>query len=573
MKPNKIIAFLIFFALSGNKSPAQTAYPLDYFSAPVDIPIVLSGSFAELRSNHSHSGIDIRTQGVEGKNILACADGYVSRIRISPFGFGKTLYVTHPNGYSTVYAHLSGFRTDIASWARSEQYRLEQFEVDLFPAPGLLKVTRSEIIAFSGNSGSSQGPHLHFEIRESATEMPVNPLLFGMPVRDFTRPVINAVRIYPEGQTSTVAGRKTDFDPKIAGWGTSYRLVDNNEIEAAGAVSFGINAHDLQSGGTNKNGINLFRVLVDSLPFFEWKAEKFSFAETRYINSFIDYAFYNKAKERFIRTKKAPNNKLSLYKTIKNDGILEITAGKSYTITIETADGHGNLSSVGFKIKGVSAPWPSGLPLGNLPVFSHDRLNEFSSNDLRISLPGKCLYDTLHFEYSTSPALPEHCASVHSIHKPDVPLHDYFDLSIRIGDAWLGYEKKLIMVKLGNTGKPESAGGTVEGEFLRARVREFGRYTVMADTVSPVIKAINIRNNQKQEPGKAVVLSISDDLSGIKNYRGTMNGRWILMDYDPKNKRLTYTPDDRMNTGSNAFVLYVEDGAGNASEYKATLMR
>lgn len=572
MKPRRICFSFFISLLIPTLSNAQQSYPKDDFIAPVEFPMLLSGTFAELRSNHFHSGIDIRTQGVEGKKILACADGYVSRIRISPFGFGKTVYITHPNGYSTVYAHLSGFNPEIAAWSRAEQYRMEQFDVDLFPEAGLIQVKQGDVIGYSGNSGSSQGPHLHFEIRDSGTERPVNPLLFGIAVKDFTRPTINGIRLYPEGANALINGKATPFNPGIAGWGLSYRFSKSDTIEVSGGVSFGINAHDLLSGSNNKNGINRITVFNGNEKFFEWNAESFSFSETRYINSFIDYATYSSSRERFMRTKVEPNNKLSLYRKVTGNGILNIRADIVYPIRIEIADGSGNTSAIKFVIRGKVAQNGVIKPRIDGQVFSYKRLNRFVTPHLKISMPGSCLYDSIVFEYNSTASDGNSCAPVHMIHNAETPVHDYYDLSVRVDPAYQKLAEKLVVVSLSSNDKPSSIGGKYEGGYINTRAREFGRFTVMADTVAPVIKPLNITNNKNVGKQNSIRISISDNLSGIKSYRGTLNGKWILMDYDPKNKLLEYNFDELINPGVNEFLLEVTDDAGNKSSYNALLI-
>ncbi len=572
MKANHICLSILISLLISTVSYAQQNYPKGEFISPVEFPLLLSGTFAELRSNHFHSGIDIRTQGVEGKKILACADGYVSRIRISPFGFGKTVYITHPNGYSTVYAHLSGFNPEIAAWSRAEQYRMEQFDVDLFPQAGLISVKQGDLIGYSGNSGSSQGPHLHFEIRDSRTERPVNPLLFGLAVKDFTRPTINGIRLYPEGDNALINGKSTPFNPGIAGWGLSYRLSKSDTIEVSGGVSFGINAHDLLSGSNNKNGINRITVFNGNEIFFEWNAESFSFSETRYINSFIDYAAYSTSRERFMRTKVEPNNKLSLYRKVTENGILNVRADIVYPIRIEIADGSGNTSAINFVIRGKAAESGVIKPKIEGQVFSYKRLNRFVTPHLKISMPGSCLYDSIVFEYNSTASDGKTCAPVHMIHNAETPVHDYYDLSVRVDPAYQKLADKLVVVSLSSNDKPSSLGGKYQNGFVNTRAREFGRFTVMADTVAPVIKPLNISNNKNIGTQKSIRISISDNLSGIKSYRGTLNGKWILMDYDPKNKLLEYRFDELLNQGVNRFFLEVTDDAGNKSSYSALLI-
>lgn len=562
--------FIIFlFVLTGK---SQSQFPQNLFDSPVEIPISLSGSFAELRSNHFHSGIDIKTGGEEGLRINACADGYVSRIRISPFGFGKALYVVHPQGYTTVYAHLQKFNSEIDRWAKSEQYKLQKFDVDLFPKPGELKVTKGQLIAFSGNSGSSQGPHLHFEIRDSKTEEPIDPLLFGFSVKDFVRPTLNGIRIYPANNSSLINNKNEPYEPEIAGWGPDYRIKKKDTISVSGSIYFGVNAHDLMPGSSNKNGINLIEIFIDSALFFKWEAQKFNFNETRYINSFIDYAHYQKNGTRFITTIKAPNNQLSMYKKVVNNGIINTEAGLLNKIKINIADSRNNVSSISFIIKGIEEKAATFPETVKPQIFTWNNLNNYRNKDLSISIPANTLYDDIAFEYSSEKKESFTCARIHSIHKTDVPVHSNFDLSIRIDSTCNINTDKLFIARLNLKNKPTYIGGKSDGRFISTKVREFGRYTIMADTTQPVVKAVNISEGKNISSQKNISITISDDLSGIKSYDGYLNEKWILMDYDAKNNLLLYEFDDRLNKGINHFRIKVVDNCGNETEYKCKIV-
>lgn len=551
---------------------SQELHPQDYFRSPVDFPLTLSGTFAELRANHFHSGIDIKTGGVEGKPVYGCADGYIGRIKISPYGYGKALYVVHPNGYTTVYGHLSGFQSEIATYIKDRQYELEAFEVDLFPKPGQLKIRKGEVFCYTGNSGSSMGPHLHFEIRDSKTEEPLDPLLFGMPVKDFVRPTIKGFRIYAKGENSMVNGKRGSAEPLLAGWGTDYHFRLGDTVTVAGGVSFGILTWDLLNGVSNKNGINRFTLTIDSNVFFNYIAQRFSFSETRYLNALIDYAEYTKTGQRYINTRKLPNNKLSLYKEVVNDGIFYPEAGKTYNMKVEIADGTENISILKFNIRGEALDETFIQSAYKGQLFNYYNLNRFSTPHIRLTIPENCLYENINFEYSVENALKTTCAPIHAIHKQDTPLHGYYDLSIRVDSLWRTYNKKLTLVRLNSKNKPISIGGTYQSGFVNSRVRDFGRYTIMADTMPPSIKPRNISNQKKITGQSTLECTISDNLSGIKSYRATLNGQWVLMEYDAKNKLLTYNFDERLNSGENKFELIVEDGCQNTATYKATVL-
>ena len=550
---------------------AQSSYPQNLFVPPVDFPMLLSGTFAELRSNHFHSGIDIKTGGAEGKNINAAADGYISRIKVSPYGFGKAIYIQHKNGYSTVYGHLRNFMPEIEKWVKSEQYRLQSFDVDLFPEKDLFKVQQGKQIAWSGNSGSSQGPHLHFEIRDSRTEEPIDPIQFGFDIKDFTRPTLNGFRIYPANNTSTVNGSNKPFQAELTGWGPNYRFKALDTVRVSGDVYFGMEAYDLLNDASNKNGINLVQVFVDSELQFKWEANKFSFAETRYINSMIDYATYYHSGKRYLLTRVAPQNKLSMYKSPSKGGIIKAKAGKSQKIRIVLADGKRNESELNFVIKGIAETPVAANKNISAQQFSSQTLNQFRNPHISISMPGKCLYEDIPFEYAAEPSKPWSCAMIHKIHDPAIPLHDYFDISIRIDSVCTTNAAKLVVVKLNKSNRPVYAGGEIDGQFIKVRIREFGNYTLMADSTAPKIKAVNITNGKSLQNQKNIQMTISDDLSGIKKYNGYLNGQWILMDFDAKNSLLRYDFDDRLKSGKNQFKLEVTDNVGNKGVYEATL--
>ncbi|MFH1120007.1 MAG: M23 family metallopeptidase [Bacteroidota bacterium] len=571
MRRNHIL-FFILLLFNAFHIKAQFPYPGDYFRSPVDFPISLSGTFAELRGNHFHSGIDITTQKEEGKNIYACADGYISRIKISPYGFGKALYITHPNGYTTVYAHLSSFNNTIDQWLRAEQYKLELFEVDLFPKKNELHVNKGEIVCYSGNSGSSEGPHLHFEIRDSESEKPIDPQLFGFEIRDFIRPAILSLRIYPEGGESSIANMVTEYTPELSGWGPVYRLKNKDTVNVAGSFSLGLLCHDLLNGNKNRNGISSYSVYIDSILKFNWQAETFSFSETRYINSFIDFAHFYKSGQRYIRTKIDPNNKLSMYRNADNRGVFTTIPGSILHVRITVSDASKNESILRFIIRGVEGEKPEQTGVTGKPVISCLKSNTFEYHGITMVFPENSLYDDLFFDFSFEDAGSNTCSPYYNIHHPEVPLHDYINLTILMDSIFHVYGSKMTLASIKPGKAPYSIGGEFKNGLFKAKIREFGQYTVMLDTLPPVIKPLNISEGKIITTQQTIRLSIRDDFSGIKSYRATLNGKWILMDYDAKNRLLEYKRDNRLFDGKNEFLLRVEDYCGNASKFEAILI-
>jgi hypothetical protein len=570
-------AFILIFLIFNITARSQSAHD-SYFIAPLDGVLQLSGTFAELRGNHFHSGIDLRTGSKEGLPVRACADGYVVRIKVQQGGFGKAVYINHPNGYTTVYAHLLSFNDEINDFTRAKQYEAESFEVDLFPPKGLLRVNKGDIIASSGNSGASEGPHLHFEVRETNTEFPVDPLLFGFPVKDWIRPTMHGLRIYPEGRNSAVNGSNLPVNLSLVGWGPVYRLKISDTVTITGKYSLGLSATDLLNETSNRNGIVRYAVYIDSVPVFEWKAVKFGFHETRYINSFIDYPHYYSTNQRFMRTHVDPGNKLSMYSYKPGNGLFFVVPGSLHNVKIVVADSKQNESILRFIVKGLPYSTVTGKPViakeSDLPggiknkaglLFTIDKTNTFATPGIRISLPGKCLYDSIRFEYSETSPQPGMFTPVYQIHYPNVPLQDFFDLSIKV-DSIVGLStQKFTIVRLNTLNKPNSAGGKYENGYMKLRTRDFGKYAVMADTTAPVIKPVNFKDGIEVKNLPAIKITINDNLSGIRTYRGTLNNSWILMDYDAKNRLLTYERDALLLPGENILTLTVVDGVGNTT--------
>ena len=570
MKSTLLIQLVLFFLVTGF-GYSQSKYPDDAFISPLDISLKLSGTFGELRSNHFHSGIDIKTNEQTGLNVYAVADGYVSRIKIQSGGYGKALYITHPNGFVSVYGHLSKYNDEINKWVKQNQYSKQSYEVDLYPEPGKFAVKQGDIVAYSGNSGRSGGPHLHFELRSAADQKPVNPLLFGYPVYDKTAPTINLFKIYPFGIYSEVNGNDeaVDFYPSLTNG--KYVFKNDKTVEAAGQVYFGINTVDLFNGGMNRNGVYEIEVLVDSKPFYKHKLETFSFDETRYINSLIDYKEYKTKNRQVQKTFVEPNNKLSIYQGVENSGILKVMSGRNYLVEVRVYDAVGNFSTLEFTIKGTEIKENQKSRLENKKqVFSYKGNNNFKNEWINLEIPGIALYDTLHFNYRVLPKTLNRYSAIHQIGNPYTPLHTWCSLMIRGDSVPKRLQDKAIIAEVTDDGI-ESAGGTWTNGFVSTKIRNFGKFCIVVDTIAPVITALNIKNQKSVASQKSIKLKIEDELSGISNYKPTLNGAWILMEYDVKNDLLTYYFDEHLLKGKNEFKLEVWDAKNNYSVYEATL--
>ena len=556
---------------------AQNRLPDDYFRSPLDIPLYLAGTFGELRTNHFHAGIDIKTKGVEGLKVHAVADGYVSRIKVSLGGYGNAIYITHPNGYVSVYGHLKQFNSAIQRYVKEQQYKKKSFTVDLFPEKGLLKVSKGDVVALSGNSGGSSGPHLHFEIRDAANQHPVNPLLFkSIKVADDRKPVISELLLYPIGDSSLVYGAADTAHFKVVGNKGEYHLLNDTVIIAHGNISFGLRAYDRMDGINNRNGIYEEQLWIDSALVFDIELKELSFYTSRYINSLIDYRYFQKSKRRVVRTELDTNNRLNIYNTVNNNGIYAFNDTLVHNLEYIVKDAYGNSAKLKYKIKGYI---PDSVPYKNSLVGSDSAIHINFSKQAKVSFDGlsavfppNTFYRSLSLSYKRSSGDSNSFSDLYTIGSRFVPVQKYYELSIRPDDKIAdSLQSKLYIAKVDGRDRFSYVGGNFADGLITAKTRALGTFTVGLDTLPPTIKPVNIIDKKRIGSQKNIKLRISDKPTGIKKYAAFLNDKWILMEYDPKKATLTYNFDSHLDKGKNLFKLYVFDNRDNKSVYEAVL--
>jgi len=567
-----------------NSIAQSKKHPSDYFRPPLDTPLYLSGTFGELRTNHFHSGIDIKTGGAEGKNIYAIADGYVSRIKISTGGYGKALYITHPNGYVSVYGHLQKYNKQIQEFVTSYQYKKESFTVEIFPEKDRLIVNKGDVIAISGNTGSSAGPHLHFEIREEATQYPINPLLFkSIKIKDYYRPKILEVALYPVDENATINGKNDTVFYTVAGWGDEYYLRDKPEITVSGRISFGIRTYDLMNDIPNKNGVYTIEMLLDTTQIFGLKMDEFSFSTTRYINSLIDFAYYKKIKRRVVRTEIDTNNRLNTYQNVVSNGIVSFDDSLNHIVKYVISDLYENTAQLQFEIKSVisdSVPKKSAGKEQKGVYFDFRKQHEVANGNIALSFPTNAFYKSFYFEFMVDSSGGDSCPSgrrvspVYKVHNKFTPVQKAFSIKIKPDHISEGLKDKMyIAFTNGNdNGNDSYISSKWQEGYLTTKSRILGDYFIKIDSVAPVIVPVNIGKGKDISGQNTIKLKIKDGETGISYYRATLNDQWILMEYDAKKRLLTYQYDHRLQTGENNFKLVIKDMLGNVSEYKVKLI-
>ena len=544
---------------------AQNNYPQDYFGNPLEIPLILAGTFGELRSNHFHSGMDIKTQHREGLNVAAAANGFVSRIKVSTYGYGKALYITHPNGYTTVYAHLQKFAPEIEQYVKKRQYELESFEVEFFPNAQELLVEKGALVAYSGNSGGSYAPHLHFEIRDKE-ERPMNPMLFGIDIKDNTKPSIQSVYAYPLDENASI--NNSNDKQKLRLIPLKNGDFNTETIEAFGNIGFGIETIDRQDHAPNSNGVYNIQTFFNGNQSSELDFAQFSFDETRHINQLIDYEHLNNSKDRIQKLFKK-NNPLSLYKNMLNDGFISIQDSTSSIYKIRVSDYMGNDSWVSINIKGLKDLNYKPKELKTTPYYiDASQTTNLKKGNVTVDFYSDTFYEDFYIEFDVK-------NDTLTLHKDVIPVKKNFNITFDVSSYSEEDKKNLFIARLiGYRKYPSYSSTTKKGHFLSTSSKTLGTYTIATDSINPTISPVNFKDGQWLSNFRYLKINIDDALSGISNYRATVNGKWILMEYDYKTNLLVYDFNDGCvtNTKNNLKVI-VTDNVGNNSTFEAIFYR
>ena len=545
---------------------AQNNFPKEYFSPPLDIPMQLSGNFGELRPNHFHAGFDFKTQQKEGLKVYAAAEGYVSRIKISTFGNGKTIYITHPNGYTSVYAHLQKAVGPIQDFITKTHYKEQAFEIEMYLKPGEIPIKKGEWIAISGNTGASEGPHLHFEIRDSKTEYIINPMLFGFDsgFKDTKKPSISGLYVYPLTPKSTVnkSQRPILLNYSLQKDGTF--LAD--KVVANGEIGFGIIADDYDDVSFNKNGVYSVHSFLNGQPRFGYQFDTYSFDDMRYVNALIDYAKYKKTKQRVQKLFMKNKYGLAFIKTDEAKGQITPIPNLDEVYRIEVADFFGNKTAITVPIQfdASAAVIPAEPKVSNYFIKAN-KDNIFEKENASVFFPAGTFYDDfpLNFEVKNK---------VLYLHDDTVPAHTNFTITMTDSKMSKEQQEKTFIARV--EGDQISYNSTYRKDSVfSTKVKTLGKYKLVTDTLAPTV-IITKPIEGKWISQDAIQLQISDSGSGIKTYNGYLNGKWILFEYDNKTNTIThYFNDDLALNGANELKVIVTDAMGNSTTFETRFFR
>lgn len=560
--------FYLFFLFLSATLFAQNQYPTDYFRAPLDIPLLLSGSFGELRNNHFHTGLDFKTQQKEGFKVYAAADGYISRIKISSYGYGKAIYIDHPNGFTTVYGHLSDGYGLVKTYIDSTHYKDQAFEIEMFPKAEDLPVKKGDVIAFSGNSGGSGGPHLHFEFRDTKSEKVINPFFFGFDklIADTKKPVINTLMVYPIGDSTTVNQSQRPLAVNVVLQADGNYIAD--KILAKGSIGFGISTYDGFDFNYNKNGPFKVATLSNGTKFFSYQFDTFGFDEGRYINALLDYRRFKKTGMRIQKLFLSPTFPLSIISTGFENGIIEVSPNLNRNFKIEVSDFNNNKVSIDIPIEYADLPVTANKePQKTTNYFLKAKNdNNYKKDNVSVFVPANTFYEDFYLDFDVQ-------KNVLTFADDAIAVHANFNVTFEDSIATSIQKEKMFIASLDGTKLTYNATKR-KGNMLTTYTKNLGQFTLAIDTIAPKITPLNIKVGKWLSKQTTLQLAISDNLSGINKFDGFLNGKWILFEFDYKTKKIIHNFSDGIFVdGRNDLKVVVSDNVGNSTIFETHFFR
>ena len=538
-------------------------------SSPVEIPILLSGTFGEFRKTHFHTGVDIKTQGKEGLKIRAIDDGDLIRVKVSTSGYGKAVYIRHYDGTTSVYAHLKKFSPKIQHIIKRLQYEKKRYEIEKFFKEGKIKLKKSEIIGISGNTGGSSGPHLHFELRDTKMEKPLNPLKYGYYVADTIPPSIQNIFIYKFLKDKIFKKIKIRLNRNE----NIYSVKDT--IESTGILGFGYSGYDRQNSSYNRNGIYKRDLMINGKSVFSYKFDDLTFQDGKKIDLLIDYKAYNIDKIRIKKLYQNINSKFSFLENGDNYGLFNVVEDSLYNIKIIFEDINKNKSIVSMIIKGSKNENRFDFSESDIEskLYHPDLEYEKKYENLKFKIPKNAFYEPtkLNFDYKLD------TINIKSFTKaPKNGLNLEFLIpknldSINLRQTCVG---KLNINNKGEKNKLQYVFGNKNDSLIFVKSMSGGKYFLTKDTIPPSIKPVNFKNKKWVTNLSTLEIRVDDEFSGIKKYTASINGKWILMEHEPKRKLLFFEFDDlNFDKAELKFNLHVEDMVGNENEFEAIIYR
>ena len=555
---HKKLLILFFFFLLQGAAKAQS-YPKNYFRHPLNIPMQLVANFGEIRANHWHMGLDIRTMQRENLPVYASAEGYVSRIVVEPGGFGQAIYIAHPNGYTTLYAHMNAFYPALQKHVLEEQYRLESWRVNLTFAPDQFPLNKGDYIGLSGNTGGSMGPHVHFEIRDTKTEKVLNPLLFGFPIPDAVPPSVVRLAMYDRNKSTYMQSPQL---LNIQRTRASTIKVGSNKI------SFAIGATDRFSGSNNPNGIYSAKIYVDEQPVSSFTHDNIGYDETRYINAQIDFPYDAKGGSSLQHLSPLPGATEVAYNTYGGDGMIHLTDNEPHAVLIEVYDANKNVTRIPFRVQYDGSLIPASNE-SDAEQFRPNEINIFERESFQLVTSERTMYDAINVSFNSSNNGATNAVSpLYTFLNAAIPSHDSVTVRIKPTGNIPEELKDRIVIKGVSGSRTVVQKAVWQKGWLMAKFRQFGTYQAFIDNTPPAVN--NVASNLSK--ATRIVFTPTDNFNAIKRFRVELNGKWLRFTND-KGRNWIYTFDDKFPRGEHQLTVRIEDEAGNVTERVWTVTR
>ena len=531
--------------------PAQEK-SVNPFISPFDFPLLLSGNFGELRANHFHGGVDFKTQGVVGKPIRCIADGYISRVTVTPGGYGQAVYITHDNGYTSVHGHLHRFMAEVQQVVEAYQYEHETFAVDLKFEADRFPLKQGEVFALAGNEGYSFGPHLHMEIRKTDTEEYIDPLQFYTDLlKDTTAPRATHVMLYPQAGKGVVNGSSKKKVMPLNG--------QQGMVTAWGKIAAGIKAYDYMDGTSNNYGVRSVTLFVDSVEVFRSTVDGFLPDENRMINAWTDYEEYATRNSWFMRSQILPGNTWRMLQADDEGGVVTINEERPYRFCYVLEDLYGNRHTYRFVVQGKEQTIE---PLHKGKHFlKWNQGNVVQQPGMELVIPKGMLYEDVDLNCRViADALD--ISFDYQLHDKAVPLHGGCPLVIGVRNYPVADMSKYYVARK-YKGRKSSAGGSFKDGYMHTTIRELGTYSVAVDTVAPSVVPLN----KPQWKTGNIQFKIRDAETGIKDYKVFIDGKFVLFKFASKNATLSCMHPNRIKRGmKHRMEVIVTDYCGNVAK-------
>ena len=524
------------------------------FHTPIDAPFDLSGTFGEFRSRF-HTGIDFKSRGVQGQKIFSIEDGYVSRIEVNNYGYGKVIYIDHLNGFTSVYAHLKNFSPDLDEYIKSELYKSKRNSIKKFPKTNQLRISKGEVIGYSGNTGRSFGPHLHFEIRDTKSQDAINPLMFNYTYKDDERPIIRGLYIINENNSLV---RNSPIRKKVKKINDSTYTVD--DFEYNGKVGIGLDIYDIQYKNLyNQNGVYKVELFIDSILKYSYKMDKIKFSENHYKKIMYDYLSLAQKNKKVLKIYTPRNSDLSFLKNNKFNGIINSDSIRDNSLLVRVSDWNGNSSSIKFNLK-ANDSISRRSSYNGIEILTNQNYT-LNKNSSIIEIGKNTFYDDLLMNISYQ-------SDTLNLGKEKDPFRSSIKIKLphKISDT---LELRQSFVGKIINGKISYISSKKNESYIYASTSSLGEYVISKDTLKPDIKPVNFKNNSNIKVNNTLKLRLKDDLSGIKNYSSYFNGIWALFEYEPKSNIIFHNLSDGIiKDGENELIIKYEDGVGNKGIYQ-----